>query len=315
MNAPLPSAVTVPLRAPSPSILIVEDERITARDLQQKLVELGYDAFAIAGSADEAIARAGERSPDLVLMDIRIDGPLDGVQAGVILKEKFDTAIVYLTAHADRETLARAKQIEPHGYLLKPVQDAVLLSTLEIALYRHNQERLRTQAADLGAQGQAELLRMSRALRERDENFRMMVSAVKDYAIFMLDAEGRVANWNEGAARLKGYREKEILGKHLSAFYTAADIAGGEPERHLAYAERFGRIEDEGWRVRKDGSLFLAAVVLAALRDSTGELRGFAKVTRDVTAQRESETLLRETVQRFSVASRAAGFGFWDSDL
>jgi len=111
--------------------------------------------------------------------------------------------------------------------------------------------------------------------------FALLVDAVTEYAIFMLDPSGRIASWNRGAQRIKGYTEAEVLGRPLATFYTPEDVAAGEPERLLGEAERHGHTEAEGWRVRKDGSRFWAAVLLTALRDDDGRLVGYAKVTRD----------------------------------
>ena len=130
------------------------------------------------------------------------------------------------------------------------------------------------------------------ALRQSEERFRLMVSDVKDYAILMLDPDGRVASWNAGAERTKGYQAEEILGQPFSRFYPEEDIQSGKPAAALQTALQKGRHEDEGWRVRKDGSKFWADVVLTALRDKTGELRGFCKVTRDVTVRKRNEELL-----------------------
>jgi PAS domain S-box-containing protein len=123
---------------------------------------------------------------------------------------------------------------------------------------------------------------------EHDERFRLLVETIKDYAIFMLDADGRVATWNTGAQRIKGYAAHEIIGQHFSAFYPDADRAG-KTEYELRIAARDGRFEDEGWRVRKDGTRFWANVVITALRDASGTLIGYAKITRDLTQQRELE--------------------------
>ena len=125
--------------------------------------------------------------------------------------------------------------------------------------------------------------------RQHAERFRLIVEGVKDYAIFMLDAAGRVVTWNQGAQRIKQYRAEEIIGQHFSRFYSEEDVRGGKCERELAAAERDGRFEDEAWRVRKDGSSFWANVVITALRDPKGELVGFAKVTRDLTERRKLE--------------------------
>ena len=126
-----------------------------------------------------------------------------------------------------------------------------------------------------------------RALRESEERFRLVVEGVREYAIYQLDAEGNVASWNAGAQRLKGYESAEIIGKHFSVFYPQEARLNDEPRQILARAVRHGQSEGEGWRVRKDGSLFWANVVVTALRDSNGHLLGFAKLTRDTTEDRE----------------------------
>ncbi len=131
-------------------------------------------------------------------------------------------------------------------------------------------------------------------LRESAERFRLVVQSVKDYAIFMLDPGGRILTWNEGAERLKGYRPEEIIGRDFSVFYSPEDVRAGKPHKLLRIASEEGRVENEGWRFRKDGSRFWADVVITALRDEAGNLRGFAKVTRDMTERKKSEEALRE---------------------
>src|SRR6266498_2514264 len=125
------------------------------------------------------------------------------------------------------------------------------------------------------------------------ERFRLLVESVRDYAIFMLDAGGRVATWNVGAERLKGYKAEEIVGQHFSRFYPQDAVERRWPEHELEVAQREGRFEDEGWRVRKDGSRFWANVVITALRDDEGRLLGFSKVTRDLTERKRAEEALR----------------------
>ncbi|BCG01422.1 hypothetical protein PPGU19_059900 (plasmid) [Paraburkholderia sp. PGU19] len=116
-----------------------------------------------------------------------------------------------------------------------------------------------------------------------EDRYFLLIEAVQDYAIFMLDPAGNVASWNPGAQRIKGYSQDEIIGRHFSAFYTGEDIAAGKPARELAIAAAEGRVEDEGWRVRRDGSRFWANVTISAVRDASGALLGFAKITRDMT--------------------------------
>jgi PAS domain S-box-containing protein len=142
--------------------------------------------------------------------------------------------------------------------------------------------------SDLTARRQAE-----DALRSSEQQFRLLVQSVKDYAILMLDPEGRVVSWNEGAQRIKGYTAEEIVGRSFEVFYPAKALASGFPAHELETAARDGRFEDENWRIRKDGSRFWANVVITALRDSHGQLIGFSKMTRDLTGRRKTEQQAR----------------------
>lgn len=141
-------------------------------------------------------------------------------------------------------------------------------------------------------------------LRQSEERLRLLVSEVKDYAILMLDPEGVIASWNAGAERIKGYKAQEIIGQHFSRFYPKEDVERGKPAFELKIAIEQGRVEDEGWRVRKDGSRFWANVVITPLRDGTGRLRGFAKVTRDVTERKRTQELIVHAKEEAERASK-----------
>jgi PAS domain S-box-containing protein len=132
------------------------------------------------------------------------------------------------------------------------------------------------------------------ALRLSEENLRLFVSEVKDYAIFMLDPSGVVTTWNEGAERIKGYTAEEIIGKNFSEFYTPEAAEKGQPLQELNIAKQIGRYQEEGWRVRKDGSRFWADVVITAVRDEAGRLRGFGKVTRNLTERRHQAGIAKK---------------------
>ncbi|MGT2489006.1 MHYT domain-containing protein [Methylobacterium oryzae CBMB20] len=147
------------------------------------------------------------------------------------------------------------------------------------------------------------------ALRASEERFRLLLQGVKDYAIFMLDTEGRIANWNAGAERIKGYTAEEIVGSHLSRFYTAADVQRGVLARALETAAREGRFEAEGWRVRKDGSRFWANVVIDAIRDEQGHLVGYAKVTRDITERKQAQEALDQAREALAQAQKMEAVG------
>src|SRR3989442_12947000 len=133
---------------------------------------------------------------------------------------------------------------------------------------------------------------------DAEVSFRLLVESVKDYAIFILDPDGRVLTWNRGAEAIKGYRAGEIIGKHFSRFYTPEEVEARKPERALEAATSAGRVEDEGWRVRKDGSRFWASVVITAVRDGHGKLHGFVKVTRDLSERHRVEEKLRRSEER-----------------
>ncbi|HEV7553935.1 MAG TPA: response regulator, partial [Kofleriaceae bacterium] len=172
------------------SVLIVEDERIVAKDLQQTLNGMGYDAFAIASSADEALRRASERCPDIVLMDIRIKGARDGIETATILRERHDVPIIYLTAHADEATIDRARNSEPYGYLMKPVKLAELRSAIEVSIHRHEMER---------------------RLRERERWFSTTLQSIAD-AVVAVDSSGNINFMNGAAETLTGVVAADAVG-------------------------------------------------------------------------------------------------------
>jgi PAS domain S-box-containing protein len=172
----------------------------------------------------------------------------------------------------------------------------------QLAITRDVGERRMTEMALQNANEQLDKLIKERTreleetasrLGESERHFSLLVKSVIDYAIFMLDIDGNVASWNEGAERAKGYKSHEIIGRHFSDFYTDEDKVAGLPQRGLATARTEGRWEHEGWRVRKDGTRFFANVVIDAIREN-GELVGYAKITRDITEKRAAEQRLRQ---------------------
>jgi len=276
-------------------ILVVEDQRLIAADLEITLKKLGYVVVGNVSSGEDAISKADQLRPELVLMDVRLHGEMDGIQAAEMIRDRFNVPVVYLTAYADEDTILRAKKTTPFGYLVKPFNERELRATIEIALYTHQMERTLTD---------------ERAKRHAAEEFRILVDGVRDYAIFMLDENGRVATWNSGAERLKGYKRDEIIGEDFSVFYTEEARQAGHPKRLLETALLEGRFEEEDWRLRKDGTRFWASVIVTAIRNESGTLIGFAKVTRDLTERRlaeerreaerdEAERVLRESEERF----------------
>ncbi|WP_454856161.1 PAS domain S-box protein [Rhizobium binxianense] len=147
------------------------------------------------------------------------------------------------------------------------------------------------------------------ALRKSEEQFRLLVQGVSDYAIYMLDLDGRVTSWNSGAQRIKGYRPDEILGQHFSRFYTEEDRAAGEPERALRIASLEGRFEKEGWHVRKDGTRFWGSAVFDAIKDDFGDVIAFAKITRDITEKLQTQKALEQAREELFQAQKMEAIG------
>jgi PAS domain S-box-containing protein len=181
-------------------------------------------------------------------------------------------------------------------------RDGELLGMMSTHFRRpHRPPENELRLADLYARQASDMIARKRAeevLRQSEERFRLMVEGVKDYAIYLLDREGRVTSWNAGAERLKGYRAEEILGQHSSWFYSPEEIANGKPAEQLMLARANGRSEDEGWRVRKDGTRFWASVLTTALRSEDGTLIGFSKLTRDITERQRTEEWLRRAQEQ-----------------
>ena len=268
-------------------ILIVEDERIVARDLQQTLAELDYDAFAIASSAEQAIARASETCPDLVLMDIRIRGNLDGIATAQILRERFGVPVIYLTAHSDNATLERAKITEPHGYLIKPVKPAELRSAIEVSLYRHAME-----------------LR----LRERERWFSTTLCSIAD-AVISVDLAGNVTFVNPAGEALMGCKSENALGRPANEILRLLD----EHDK-LRLDTPLDVVLRERREVQMfDGNLMTASSEIRAISDSAalvqdaGKTLGAVMVFRDTTEQKRLQKQLEVSDRLSALGMMAAG--------
>ena len=222
---------------------------------------------------------------------------IHGYKAGEVIGKHF--AIIYPEEDLRRgkpawelEVASRTGRFEDHGWRVRKDVTRFWANVIVTALHDGDGRPcgFGKVTRDITRQREAE-----EALRASEERFRLLVQGVRDYAIFMLDPRGNVTSWNEGAQRIKGYTASEIIGKHISIFYTDEDAAVGKAQLNLERAVKEGRIEDEGWRVRKDGSRFWASVVITALRDDTGALYGFSKVTRDITEKRRAQQALEKS--------------------
>ena len=205
----------------SARILIVEDERITAEDLRDILTDLGYSVTASVSSGAEAIARAEETMPDLALMDIRIKGQMDGTETARVLRERFNIPVIYLTAHADSATVARAKDAEPLGYITKPFQEAELHASIEIALHKHREDL---------------------KFREKERLLASTLRAVSE-GVISLDQNEIITLFNPAAEAWTGWKGRDTLGKHIDEVLTLVDSASGE------------KVHTPLWRVLAEGTL------------------------------------------------------------
>jgi len=260
---------------PKANILLVDDNpanllslRAILDDLDQNLVE--------ARSGEEALERVQSDEFAVVLLDVLMPG-VGGFETARMIRDgdrSRHTPIIFLTASdIDRPQVEEAYALGAVDILGKPLLPFVLRSKVR---------------------GFAELYRDKQRARRETEQLRLLVHATADYAIFMLDPEGHVLTWNSGAERLKGYTAAEITGQHFSRFYPQEAIDRGWPGHELRVARAEGRFEDEGGRVRKDGTQFWANVVITALHDEAGDFVGFSKITRDLTERKRVEEALHE---------------------
>jgi PAS domain S-box-containing protein len=272
--APASSSESDPA-APKANVLLVDDTPANLLALVAVLEDLGHNLVK-ATSGEEALRLLRGQDFAVVLLDVRMPA-LDGFETAKRIRSREPsrhTPIIFLTSGGGDELPAtEAYKLGAVDHLVKPLVPEVLRAKVA---------------------GFAELFAEKERAKRQADQLRLLIQATTDYAIFMLDPEGRVATWNAGAERIKGYRAEEIIGQHFSHFYPPEAIDRGWPAEELRKAAAEGRFEDEGWRVRKDGSRFWANVVLTALRDPAGRLQGFSKITRDLTERRRREEELRQ---------------------
>ena len=266
------------------SVLVVEDERIVAKDLQYMLNAMGYDAFAIAASADDALARIAEHRPDLVLMDIRIKGSRDGIETADLLRARFGIPVVYLTAHSDDATLERAKLTVPYGYLMKPVKAAELRSAIEIAIHRHGMER---------------------QLRERERWFATTLRSISD-AVVTVDLAGRVAFINTAAERLTGVTAAEAVGTQVCRLVRIGDPAQPASPLDEVLEHRRSAVIHEAPFETASGEIRLISGSAAPVVDR-GDLLGAVMVFRDITDQTRMQRQLENADRLASLGTLTSG--------
>jgi PAS domain S-box-containing protein len=262
------------------TVVVVDD----AADVRAMIrVRLGLSRrFVVVGegtTGHDAVRLAGEHRPDAMVLDISMPG-VDGLEAIERVREVSpQTRVVVFTGVVRPGLAARAMELGAAGFVEKTMPIEQLVDRLAQAEATHPTDAPR-RPARRGAED---------APYGSEQQFRLLVAGVGDYAIFMLDPDGYITSWNLGAQRIKGYTAVEALGQHFRMFYTPDAQQGRHPEYELEAALADGRYEEEGWRVRKDGSRFWANVVITAIYAPSGELVGFAKVTRDITERREAQ--------------------------
>ncbi|MDO8544840.1 MAG: PAS domain S-box protein [Opitutaceae bacterium] len=232
---------------------------------------------------DEFIRELEQNPPDLILSDHGLPA-FDGFSALEIARDRCpDTPFIFVTGTMGEELAIDSLRSGATDYVLK-TRMANLVPAVQRALHLA-EERTKRKLAE-------------KDLRDSEERFRLLVSGVKDYAIFMLDPEGRISSWNAGAELVLGHRAHEVMGEPFRCFYRVQEREQGKPQKDLKIAEEKGRFEDEGWRLRKGNDPFWAHVDIRALRDDDGRLRGFTQVTRDVTERRRHQEALRKSEAR-----------------
>src|SRR5579871_3933258 len=260
------------------NILLVDDKPANLLALRALLEGLGENIIEV-GSGAEAVQRVQVDDFAVILLDVRMPG-LSGFDTATLIRGQHrsrHTPIIFLTA-ADID----GPQLE-EGYALGAV-DFLVKPFLPLAVQAKVRQFI-------------ELFQEKQRAKLEAEQLRLLVHGTTDYAIFRLDPAGFIVTWNPGAERLKGYKADEIIGQHFSCFYPQEANDRGWPAHELKVAQAEGRFEDEGWRVRKDGSQFWANVVITALRDEAGNLLGFSKITRDMSERKKAEENARRLVE------------------
>jgi PAS domain S-box-containing protein len=256
------------------TILVVEDEALTADDIQRTLARLGYEVPTPAGTAAEALDAAERLRPDLVLIDIKLRGTRDGIEAGAEIRRRFGFPIVYLTSQSDDATFARAIATSPHGYLLKPFHELELRIAIEVALRKH----------------------------EVESQLAAIVESSHD-AIIGESLGGVVTSWNRSAARIFGYSAMEMVGRPCATLC----LPGRRDEydeilRRVKLGEEVTRLEVV--RRRKDGQDVVGSLTASPIRDLNGKVTSVSKVIRDLTAEKEAESRTRASLREKEVLLR-----------
>jgi len=263
-------------------ILIVEDEAIIASVIAGALRKFDYEVVDILNTGAAAVAVALEKTPDLVLMDIRLQDDVDGIAAAGRIQETADIPIIYLTAYADESTLERAKRTQPYGYIPKPFQEIELRTTIEMALYKHGFEV---------------------RLKESEARFRSLFENSQD-VIYIVDLAGKLVEMNPAGLDLFGYAREELIGREPDFLY----VDGGDRDEMLAKIWDRRQVKDyEVHLKKKNGEKVTAQVTASVMTDSQREVFGFQGILRDVTLKKKLEEQMLQTAKLDSLGRLASG--------
>ncbi|MBB5510460.1 hybrid sensor histidine kinase/response regulator [Paraburkholderia atlantica] len=280
-------------------ILIVEDDRIVARDIQQQLQRAGHTVVALTGRGEDALQLAIDTSPDLVLMDVRLEGEIDGIDVARQLRDRCHIPVVFLTAYADSETVKRAALAEPFGYILKPFEDLQLRTVVEMALYKHRAEA---------------------RLRESEQRYAITLASIGD-AVIATDRECRVTFINRVAETLTGWQRTDAMGQQLDNVFVALDEASGQPINGLAAHVLESRARSatvaDTLLVSTNGRSTPIEASASPITGDRGNVEGVVVVFHDVSERRQAEeaTLLRKVNARLDSAMRGSDIGVWEVDM
>ncbi len=267
------------------NIMVVEDTGIVALDIKQCLLSLGYQVPAVVSSGEEAVDKAVEHAPDLVLMDIMLKGDMDGIEAAAEIRSRLNIPIIYLTAYSDRETLKKAKITEPFGYIIKPFEERALHTTIEMALYKSD---------------------MDKKLRENEEWLLTTLTSIGD-AVIATDKEGFVTFMNPIAQNLTGWQQEEAKGKPLAeVFNIINEDTGIRVENPVVKVLRTGTIvglANHTLLVRRDGKKIPIDDSAAPIKDDKGNINGVVMVFHDITERRQAEEALRNKEQQLRLVT------------
>ena len=277
-------------------ILVVEDQAIVARDLQRMLLGLGYDVPAIVSLGEKALPKVAELLPDLILMDVRLKGKLNGIATATQIRECFDIPVIYLTAYADQDTLQQAKLTQPYGYIIKPFEERDLDITIQMALYKH---------------------RMEKALKEKERWLATTLTSIGD-GVLTTDTHGYITFLNEMAQTLTGWTEIEALGKPVTDIFKIIHETTRQPvENPLIRALQKRTMADLSAHtllIAKNGSELPINDRAAPIRDEWGDLTGAVLVFRDISQRKQAEQALHQTRLDYEKLVDSINGIVWEAD-